>query len=469
MLSTYPDFPLEALGLVIRRMKMSNPLSSLLRRGWVWLWNHPFLAMGTVLLLCMAVSFCRRQDSEWEDVYLRAAKHLSAGEEMYRMQDGYLYPPFMAWATIPFLSLPAVLQRFAWFLANVACLLILFRGGWSLVGGNRVEGSGATGRTERLAALLGCGCGLSYLQNCLAHQQSDIVIAAALVVGCLLLKQNQSMLAAIALGLAAGCKCTALLWAPYLLWRGRPFAAVWILIVAVGVNLLPSLTHTPSTGRTWTTEYASRFLIPITAADHYVGTWGSDPVYNQSLTGLGQRWCTTAWHWSSDDCTIAPRLPVLSPQALRVCVYVLQFSLLATVLWICGRPFRKLVDQTTIAHPVLEYSLVLLLMLLLSPMSSKAHFGTLVIPGFALARTALVTRSRILWAVLLGAVALGFLSNKDPLGERLYTLSLWYGVVTWQTLLLVVGCLIAYRKSLSNHRMARLTIADEMAVVGRAA
>jgi hypothetical protein len=85
-------------------------------------------------------------------------------------------------------------------------------------------------------------------------------------------------------------------------------------------------------------------------------------------------------------------------------------------------------------------------MLLLSPMSSKAHFGTLIVPGFCLARSALLFRSRTLVAVLLGAILLGLLSNKDPLGERLYTLSLWYGVVTWQTMLMLSGCLFAYRR-----------------------
>src|SRR5262249_2356088 len=91
----------------------------------------------------------------------------------------------------------------------------------------------------------------------------------------------------------------------------------------------------------------------------------------------------------------------------------------------------------------LECGIVLLLMLMLSPMSSKAHFGTLLVPGFCLARAALSSRSRLLAAVLLGAVLLAVLSNKDPLGERLYTLSLWYGVVTWETLLLLAGCLLA--------------------------
>jgi hypothetical protein len=97
--------------------------------------------------------------------------------------------------------------------------------------------------------------------------------------------------------------------------------------------------------------------------------------------------------------------------------------------------------------------MVLLLMVLLSPMSSKAHFGTLILPGFCLARAALRSQCQLLKGVLAGTVLLGLLCNKDPLGERLYTLSLWYGLVTWQTLLLLVGCLLVYRNKPSSAMM----------------
>jgi hypothetical protein len=255
--------------------------------------------------------------------------------------------------------------------------------------------------------------------------------------------------AATAFGVAAACKCTALLWTPYLLWRGRPIAALWVLVVAVAVNLLPDLVNPSPRGRCWLDEYASVFLKPLTASNHYIGTWGSDAVYNQSLTGMGQRWCTTTWTWMATDCTIEPRPPLLRPQTLRFGTYAVELSMLASVLWICGRPFRRLRDDAGGERHALECSLVLLLLVLLSPMSSKAHFGTLILPGYCLARAALHRRGRLLKGVLVASVVLGLLCNKDPLGERLYTLSLWYGVVTWQTLLLLGGCLLVYRSVLS--------------------
>ncbi len=398
----------------------------------------------TVVLV--AVLFFRRRQSEWREVYLPAAAHLWAGEDMYRPQGGYLYPPFMAWTALPFLALPDPVARFAWLVVNLLCLFAMLRWSWRLTGGQPVEGPNARGWSEQLIALLGSICGLFYLQNCLAHQQTDIVIGAALAGGCLLLVRGRPVLAATSLGLAAACKCTALLWAPYLLWRGRPLAAAWIVVVALGVNLLPDLVSATPTGHPWLAEYALRHLKPLTATDHYVGAWRSDAVYNQSLAGAGHRWCGTSWTWTPTDCTIQEVEPKAPPTLHRASVYGFQLVVLLVVLWNCGRPFRTLAEDAGGQCQALECAIVLMLMLLLSPMSSKAHFGILIVPGFCLARAAVNSRSRFLGFVLIGSILLAILCNKDPLGERLYTLSMWYGLVTWQTLLLLVGCLIAIRR-----------------------
>jgi hypothetical protein len=103
-----------------------------------------------------------------------------------------------------------------------------------------------------------------------------------------------------------------------------------------------------------------------------------------------------------------------------------------------------------------------MLMLLLSPMSSKAHFGVLVVPGFVLGRAALRSGSRFLWACFLVSVALALLSNKDPLGEKLYTLTLWYGTVTWQTLLLLIGCLaVCWRGGTATTTAAKMAAGEQ--------
>jgi hypothetical protein len=400
-----------------------------------------------VAVVALAVPFWLRQDSEWEQVYVRAAHHLRQGADLYRVEDGYLYPPFTAWAALPFTALPAAAGREAWLLLNVLCAAVMVRGAWRLAGGPRLEGGARAGRGEHLAAVLGACCGLPYVQNCVAHQQTDLAIGALLVGGCLLLGRSRALSAAACFGVAAAMKCTALLWAPVLLWRRRPAAAAWLLAVALGVNLLPDLYRSCPTGRPWLAEYGRRFLSPLTQSGQYLGTWGSHVVYNQSLAGAGLRWVATTWTWGADDCTVDARPALVSPQLQRGAVYAVELLLLLAAAWVVGRPFRRpgAADAGGPRHG-LECAAVLLLMLLLSPMSSKAHFGTLLVPGFCLARAALGPGRRAEKALLALAVALSLPASKSPLGERLYTLGLWYGALTWQSLALLAGCLIALRR-----------------------
>jgi hypothetical protein len=79
-------------------------------------------------------------------------------------------------------------------------------------------------------------------------------------------------------------------------------------------------------------------------------------------------------------------------------------------------------------------------MLLLSPMSSKPHFCTLLLPGFCLARLALTERNRRLGALLIGAVLAGASGIKGILGSDAASVALWWGNVTGSTLLLLAGC-----------------------------
>jgi hypothetical protein len=408
-----------------------------------WLLDHPYTAAGVLVLAALSVPFLTRDDSEWEYVYVRAAHELRAGHDIYQADIGNSYPPFATLAALPFNALPPRAERCLWLAVNFGCLVFMLRGAWRLAGGGPLQGGARAPRRAHLAAVLGALCGAVYLQNSLAHQQTDVVLGAALIAGCLALRGERSLVAATCFGLAAAVKCTPLLWAPYLVWRRRPLAAAWLVAVALGVNLLPDLVQAPESGRLWLAEYYHRYLRPLGAADHYVGTWHSDLVYNQSLAGAAQRWLTTTWEWAPADCVVGGRPGHVGPRALTVVVYGIEALLVLLTLAVCRRPFRPLQADApaAVGRNALEYSTVLLLMLLLSPMSSKAHFGVLILPGFCLARASLVDNRRLLLPVLAAAVLLAVASNKDPLGERLYTLSLWLGCVTWQTLLLLAGCL----------------------------
>jgi len=83
--------------------------------------------------------------------------------------------------------------------------------------------------------------------------------------------------------------------------------------------------------------------------------------------------------------------------------------------------------------------MVLLLMLLLSPMSSKAHFCTLFLPGFAVARAAWQRGSASLAGWLLAANLIG-LPALSWFGKFTAQVSLYYGAVSLKALLLLIAC-----------------------------
>jgi hypothetical protein len=177
----------------------------------------PAAVVCTLLLLAVGVHLFVRQDNEWERVFVPSAAKLWAGSDFYGQGSVYLYPPFTAWATLPFLGMSHALGRLTFVALNLAGVVFVLRGAWQLAGGGRLDRP-----AERLAAVVGCLCGVFYLHNCLVHQQTDVFIAALLVGGCLALSGGRPILAATGFGVAAAMKCTPLLWAPYLVWRGRP-------------------------------------------------------------------------------------------------------------------------------------------------------------------------------------------------------------------------------------------------------
>src|SRR5438094_7093866 len=259
--------------LTSRTIPQFLPMTARRWRLLSWARMHPWTILAIVIISAHAVPVLTKQHSEWQEVYIRAAGRLLHGGDIYRFEDGYSYPPFMAWLAIPFTALPATASRMVWFGVNVVGLIALWRMAWRITGGRHLEGIEAGNNKEHLVCLLGLACSVRYALNGIAHQQTDVVISVLLLLGCWRLSRNRNWSAASCFGLAAAMKCTALLWFPYLLWRRKWAAAAWLMIVAVGVNLLPNVVRTPEGSGLWLGEWLTRYVRPLTAGDRYPGDW----------------------------------------------------------------------------------------------------------------------------------------------------------------------------------------------------
>jgi hypothetical protein len=381
-------------------------------------------SISTIAFLALGAQALVKVPSEWLDVYVLAARDLAGGRDIYAPGRLYLYPPFMAFATLPFAWLPPLLSRLAWYFVSVGCTLGLIVFAWRAAGGTPV--TRWTGDTrERWALLIGFACSVTYILNTLAHQQTDLIIGFLLIFGCWRLIVGRDVSAGVALGLAAACKATPVLFIPYLAWRGRWVAALAMLAVVTVATLAPQLVAAPPGGGLWIFEWFARYVLPTQHLAAPLGQWGSELIYNQSLGGTLQR-------WSGEHGGVA----------LKVGLYATLAAMVLATLAAASRA-RAVSNPELVPSVSLECGAILTLMLLASPMSSPAHFVTLILPAFCLARLALASRDQVLLGFVITAAVLSVLTNRDPLGHWLYGWALWGGTVALSALLLWVGSLWA--------------------------
>lgn len=404
---------------------------------------QPTVFVFAIFILIVSIPFLTKSGSEWDTVYVPTAGHLLAGESIYEQVHGFVYPPFSSLLAVPVANSSHIMQRLYWFAINICAIAIAIQAAWSLAHGPEINSS--TPFREKLAAGLGTAVGLTYFLNSLMHQQTDVLLAALVLSGCQLFQNERIFAAASAFGLAAAMKCTPLLFAPYLLVRGRFLAAACMVLIAIGANLIPDLIHRPAHHSTWLSQWYSTYLAPMASPEHRPGEWGTLILYNQSFAGGLNRWTGSTWEFVDRTLNIQNTTPTLSSMQQKqiLLILALSFGFLSLIAMAVAR-YRKSLSIAEIT--AVELAIVCCGMLLFSPMSGTAHFGLLILPAYLMARSALVDRQ---WpaGVLFGFILLAaIVANKDLAGKTIYTLSLWYGVTTISALACFTGCILQLLK-----------------------
>jgi hypothetical protein len=401
--------------------------------------RRPLSCITVVLVAILIAQALLKRGSDWQNVFVRAGQQWWTGLDIYAAGSSYLYPPFQAMIAAPFAALPEWLSRLGWAATSSIGMIVMVGAAWRLAGGRPLRSMPFSERSEWLAFAVGLLCSLTYILNAFAHQQTDVMIGALLMGGAWNLAAGRDAAGGALIGLAAAFKATPLLWAPYLLWRRRWIAALLVGVVALAVNLLPDLVATPAGGPR-TLQWLTQYVLPTQQLGVALGNWGSALEYNQALGGTVQRLVNTRLELSYPNPTITLR-PVVAAQTLKLIVYAVFIVLIAVSVAAAMRARRVATDAGALPQPMaFEFSMVLALMLLMSPMSGRAHFGILVLPAFCLARTAFATRDRILGLILGIAAVLTLAANKDLVGSFTYGALLWLGTTTVCTFTLWAGC-----------------------------
>jgi hypothetical protein len=277
----------------------------------------------------------------------------------------------------------------------------------------------------------------------------DVIIGWLIMAGGLWAVQSRFNRTAVAWGLATAFKGPPLLLAGYLIWRGKIWPAVLMVIVAVGVNLLPDLFHHPPEGGLWVTRWYRQYIQPLGKPSYTPGQWHADILDNQSVAGAMNRWFLTTYQPVKNDIVVEPKADSMDRGTLKKFVYGVDL-LICVLCALAIRPGRfpraSDVDDEYSHQAALEIGVVVLLMLLLAPMSSRSLFCTMLLPACCVARAGVQGRDRVALTCLTLAIVCSVISFNTFSSLKVFNQIMhWLGVVSIASFLLLIGSLWVLR------------------------
>ena len=431
----------SAHDLFVESAAMIQPLSEPLveaKSGPAFSWL-PYVLVMIPIAIGMGCSAWQRSAVDWTTVFVEAARRLLKADNVFSA-DGYVYPPFSALAAVPFTWLSDKASQLAFYLISLACLCLMTRLAWDLSGARTDRSSSKSAKAEHATFLLACAIAIKFAFNALSHLQPDLIVDALLMLGLLSLTQLRFVVAGICWGLSAAFKGPPLLMVVYLLWRKKFGAAIVMLAVVIGVNLLPNLVSTPPGGGLWLTQWINSYAKPF-GKDDIPGNWyNNNIINNQSIAGAVNRWLATTPTKSKAGVKATPFKPAPSPLMLKGVTMGANLALFAFTLatLFIGRGKSK--PAHGIAREVLECSMFFMLTLLLSPMTSRSHVGILILPAFCLCRDAIYSGDKFSWTLVILAWVFSISSFNLPGDKTFVEMSFWLGSVMFCAVFFLIGC-----------------------------
>lgn len=402
---------------------------------------RPGAAALAASVLVLSIYALLRGQADWHKVYVDGARAFWAGADPYAAGLGFVYPPGALLLGLPLVAAPAGIARLAYVAINAAALFALWIHAWRLSGGTPGDG---WSRRDTVVAAAGCLVGARFVTDVLEHQQTDIVVVALVAAAGGLAWRERWTAAGLCCGIAAAIKATPLIVLGYFVLRRRWGAAAAMVAALLAASLLPDLIAPAPGGRPWLAHWLDGIVRAPLLGDA-LGHWFTVPVLNQSLPGTLFRLVMLQWPATVADhfgVGIAAVPPPVAPgqfaalaRAAQVAVVALGFAAIAWQHW-GGR--RALAG--TAPAPGFDTAILLLMMVLASPASSKPHFLATLPAALCLAREAIVAHDRRAFASVAAAALLMTFSNRSLVGRTIGEPMQWAGAITWAAVILLAGC-----------------------------
>ena len=405
-----------------------------------------FLVTATVFSVLPLLRYLRGHTIFDYELWYATGKHVLAGDEIYFFRAGkydFMYPPpcalFLAGASLlgqgGLILLLVIINSAAWFCsAKLSAILSI---------GNRSAINWWLYFVPSLLVIV-------YIWSSYHLGQPNLVLLALMLCGFVSLRTKREVVGGGFIAVAAAIKAFPILAIVYLVYR-RYWTAAGSLIVTLAFLLL--ILPAPFRGfeRAWhDLEKWSAGMLKYSEV-----TVGQRPMRsytwkNQSLIGVSNRLLR---HVDADAAS-APHQPVyvnFADLSFRlVNAIIIGVALALGLVFVTLMPRR---DMRTSDSDAIEFALLLLLMLMVTPLSFGYFYSCLLLPFAVVTQQTLAQkRVRVLWWTL-PALALLALGLEFPRGAQLY------GNTFFATLLLFIGLSIellhfrqqtAYTRSLAR-------------------
>ena len=353
------------------------------------------------------------------ETYPQAASCLWYGQMLQVRDPGFTYPPFFALVMLPFAPMPLWLRDLVWYGVTLAATLGAFKLSEVLT----CQSLPAPLKRAELfwlrffVLLLSAKLILAVFEN----QAYDALVLVAVLLGLSALSGDRPLAAGASLALAAALKATPLIFLPYLLWKRYFAGAAAFALVYATASILPDIFFAPAGSpgyfSTWLGEVAGPAL-GIGPAGAPFAFWDGANILNHSLRGAVALNVDEAHHHSLFEAALG---------CADGCFIVVVGTLLAVSP---RRPQSIAIDG----------ALLLVAMLMLSPMTSRAHYVALLLPYMTL--VALNWRDRLSAplgrAVLATSFVLVTLAGNDAVGEAFTVWAYRHSAMVLGTLVLLI-------------------------------
>ncbi len=363
------------------------------------------------------------------ELYDEAARAMLAGAPIESLPPGMAYPPLLVSIYIPLSFLSEWLQRIAVIGVISVLLVFIFSTIQSMIVGKQ---SFKSTLTFWILITLVVG---RYVTSPIENYSNDLLVAGLIVLGIRLWANARERSGGVTMGIAAACKATPLLFFPFLLLQRRWKAATVMAIVTIIAFEIPDILFPREVG-TWGGYWISLVTNSLNLSDgaHNVVHWSSWNQLNQSAAGTITRLFSYSNPSNIDGVNVC--IAELQPSTIKSIILVSRILIVGVLVAAICKPSKTPI----VIRRFSEGALIICGMLLLSPMSSKAHFFILILPAAIMIRFYLWEQKDKLIALLLIAMFLyGTMTTKGLLGKEAGRAVLATGSVTWCTLLAMLG------------------------------